>query len=207
MMMTFKRRMAFIGVTALTLSVSAVGLVQAGAPGSLGSLAAPQVAGGAAAVTTQHALTADVDEASIQTAMMAFGLADESGAAAADGAGRVRHPGNRWLRHPRRLVHAEVTVATAKHGIVTWAADHGTLTDVSGGTLRIDEAGDHTATVATDADTKVRVRPDGDPIDVADLKAGDEVLVISRQTDDGWVAGRVLVLPQTTSSDDSDTSS
>lgn len=196
-MMTLKRRMALTGVTALALTVAGVGLVQAGARDAAvpaddaTTAAAPQVVAAAA-----PAMTDGVDEATLDVVLTAFQSQDETGAAASEKHARVPGLGRGVLRHhARRLVHAEITVDTPKHGIVTWAGDHGTLTDVSGGTLRISEEGDRSATIATDADTKVHARPDHDPIHVADLKVGDEVIVVSLLTDDGYVSKRVVVLP------------
>ncbi len=109
-------------------------------------------------------------------------------------------PGQRalpaWARRIggwRALVHADVTLDRPKQGLVTFDLDHGTVQSVGGSSLTILEAGGQTVTLATDAQTKVR--RDGEPAKLSDLRAGDDAYVISRVPAGGGtpLAARIVV--------------
>ena len=78
--------------------------------------------------------------------------------------------------------------------MTTVQLDHGTVSAVSATSLTITEAGGTSVTVDLGASTKVR--RDGAKAAVKDLKAGDEVFVISRVESDGTEA-YLVVVPRT----------
>jgi hypothetical protein len=79
----------------------------------------------------------------------------------------------------RHVVHAIVTVE--RNGkLLTFQIDRGTIGSIGGGKLAVAEVGDSSITVGTNAQT--RVRRDGKRMTLADLKAGDDVYVISQIT-------------------------
>jgi hypothetical protein len=82
----------------------------------------------------------------------------------------------------RHVVHAVLTVERDGK-LLTFQVDRGTIGSIDGGRLTISEAGGTSMTVAIDEQT--RVRRDGKRIALSDLKAGDEVYVISQVTSGG----------------------
>jgi hypothetical protein len=92
-----------------------------------------------------------------------------------------------------RLVHGTITVLDRDGKLVTYQLDHGTVTAIGGASITIAESGGSSVTVATS--TATRVRKDARPSTLANLKAGDEVLVRSTVTGATATATLVLVLP------------
>jgi hypothetical protein len=120
--------------------------------------------------------------------------ADQTTAAPAAGAGRVNKAvaGLRRLAAARKLVHATVVVDLPKlGGLTTIQLDHGKISAVSATSLSVAETGGTTATVKLGAET--RVRKNASKAAVADLKAGDEVFVMSKVGADGTEAYLVVV--------------
>jgi hypothetical protein len=94
-----------------------------------------------------------------------------------------RH-GDRWqgprmkrLALLRRALHGEVTLAGEEHRVVVF--QRGPIEKVNDTSLTVKSADDYTATYAVSADTVVR--KDGDKATIADLKAGDKVLVVANK--------------------------
>ncbi|MEA2549326.1 MAG: hypothetical protein QOE42_1924, partial [Chloroflexota bacterium] len=91
----------------------------------------------------------------------------------------------------RHLVHGTVVVDLDKVGLTTIQLDHGTITAVSASSLTISETGGGTVTTALGSDT--RVRRDGAKAAVTDLKAADEIFVMSKVEPGGSTAYLVVV--------------
>ena len=147
----------------------------------------------AASPAAPPAEPASVDLGALLGAGPGPGDASAPGAAAAPGAARLGHRAGRFLGRLERLVHVEATVDLPDKGIVTFAVDHGTISAVGGGIVSVKEKDGRTATLKTTDET--RVRKGGEPAKLADLKVGDEVVVMSRLEDGSFVAYRIGVPP------------
>jgi hypothetical protein len=77
----------------------------------------------------------------------------------------------------RRALHGEVTLAGEEHRVVVF--QRGPIEKVSDTSLTVKSADGYTATYVVSADT--RVRKNGDKAAIADLKAGDKVLVVANK--------------------------
>jgi hypothetical protein len=77
----------------------------------------------------------------------------------------------------RRALHGEVTLAGEQHRVVVF--QRGPIEKVSDTSLTVKSADGYTATYVVNADTKVR--RSGDKATVAELKAGDKVLVVANK--------------------------
>jgi hypothetical protein len=77
----------------------------------------------------------------------------------------------------RRALHGEVTLAGEEHRVVVF--QRGPVEKVSDTSLTVKSADDYTATYVVSADTTVR--KNGDKATIADLKAGDKVLVVANK--------------------------
>lgn len=103
--------------------------------------------------------------------------------------------GDRGLIRPRALgralVHGTVTLDLPRKGLVTVQLDHGKLESIAANAITISEAGNTSVTVTTDDKTKVR--KNGEKAKLSDLKAGDEVFVVSELEGDTATAYRIVV--------------
>ena len=77
----------------------------------------------------------------------------------------------------RKALHGEVTLAGEQHRVVVF--QRGPVEKISDTSLTVKSADGYTATYAVSADTVVR--KDGDKATIADLKAGDKVLVVANK--------------------------
>jgi len=98
-------------------------------------------------------------------------------------AAQPRH-GDRWqgprmkrLGLLRRALHGEVTLAGEEHRVVVF--QRGPVEKVSDTSVTVKSADGYTATYVISADTTVR--KNGDKATIADLKAGDRVLVVANK--------------------------
>lgn len=186
------RSLALAGGAALL-----VGVLGAGITIGAGATSDPSRATSAAATAISAAApTTDPTAEAIDAALAAFdepGASDPAGLAAPDATSKpVGLLGQRIRRFARwkQLVHATVTVDRPGAGIRTFELDHGTVAALPAGSITISEAGGASVTVATDAST--RVRKDRTKAVLADLRSGDEVVVVS--TIDGRGPGRALLV-------------
>jgi hypothetical protein len=85
----------------------------------------------------------------------------------------------RLVRLARSALHGEVTLAGEKHRVVVF--QRGPIEKVSDSSLTVKSADGYTATYLVSAETTVRKK--ADKVTVADLEAGDRVLVVA--TKDG----------------------
>ena len=92
----------------------------------------------------------------------------------------------------RRMVHAEIVLDRGAEGLVTVQLDRGTIKAIGARSLTIAQAGDRTETVATGDTT--RVRKDRQRATLADLRVGDQVLVVSR-VETGKAEASLVVVP------------
>jgi hypothetical protein len=187
------RSLALAGGAALVVGVLGAGIA-VGAGASAGSTATTSTAAPGAAATST---ATDPTAAAVDAALAAFdqaGTADPAGLAAP---GATAQPATRLGQRLRQfarwkqLVHATVTVNRQGAGIQTLALDHGTITALTAGSLTIAEAGGSSVTVTTN--TTTRVRKDGKKAMLADLRSGNEVVVVSLVGGTG-TSGAVLVL-------------
>jgi len=84
-----------------------------------------------------------------------------------------------------------VTVNRPSAGIQTFNLDHGTITALTAGSMTVAEAGGSSVTLTTD--TTTRVRKDGKKATLADLRSGNEIVVVSLVGGTG-TSGVVLVV-------------
>jgi hypothetical protein len=91
------------------------------------------------------------------------------------------------------LVHGTLTVLDRDGKLATYQLDHGTVSAVGGTSITIAEASGSSVTVATSTET--RVRKAARPSTLADLRAGDEVVVRSEVAGGSATATLVLVVP------------
>jgi len=78
-------------------------------------------------------------------------------------------------------------------GIQAFNLDHGTITALTAGSLTVAEAGGSTVTLTTD--TTTRVRKDGKKATLADLRSGNEVVVVSLVGGTGTPRANLVVVP------------
>ena len=125
---------------------------------------------------------------------------DQAAAAVTDGL--LANPGtasgngsDAALLRPRRLgralVHGTVTLDLPRKGLITVQLDHGTVSTVAASSITISEAGNTSVTIATG--DKTRVRKNGALAKLSDLKAGDQVFVVSELQGGTATADRIVV--------------
>jgi hypothetical protein len=99
------------------------------------------------------------------------------------------------LLRPRRLgrtlVHGTVTLDLPQKGLVTVQLDHGKVSTVGANSITISEVGNTSLTIATG--DKTRVRKNDALAKLSDLKAGDEVFVVSELEGGTATAYRIVV--------------
>lgn len=101
--------------------------------------------------------------------------------------------GARLLRLGRHIVHVEATVTDRDGKLITIWLDHGTVQSVGSGSVTVSEAGGGSQTVKTDGATIVRLgKADAT---LADVTAGDEVIIRSRVDGGSALAKRILIIP------------
>jgi len=101
--------------------------------------------------------------------------------------------GARLLRLGRHIVHVEATVTDRDGKLITIWLDHGTVQSVGSGSVTISETGGGSQTLKTDAATIVHLgKADAT---LADVTAGDEVIIKSRVDGGGALAKRILIIP------------
>ena len=93
----------------------------------------------------------------------------------------------------RYLVHGTITLDRPDDGLVTYQLDGGTISAVDADSISVAEEGGATVTVAIDDATRVRVNRRR--ASLADLKAGQRVVVVSRVGDGGAVTARLIRVP------------
>ncbi len=182
------RRTLVIAAVAVLVAVAAIGIVRA--TGSAGpaqtlppaALAAVPVAD---APAIDHGVAAELD---------AILAADQTSAPPKAGTGAIGRGQLRRLAAWRHLVHATVVVDLEKGGLTTVQLDHGTISSVGSTTVTISETGGGSVTVALGDET--RVRRDGAKAAIADLKAADEVFVLSK-VEAGGTTAYLVVVPRT----------
>ena len=178
------RSLALAGGAALLVGVLGAGIA-VGAGASAGSAATSSTAAPGAAATGAVATGAAFDQA---------GTTGPAGLAAP---GATAQPATRLGQRIRRfarwkqLVHATVTVNRPSAGIQTFNLDHGTITALTAGSMTVAEAGGSSVTLTTD--TTTRVRKDGKKATLADLRSGNEIVVVSLVGGTG-TSGVVLVV-------------
>ena len=171
-----RRILATAGVVVLA-GFAAVGVARIASPAQASQVTAE------AAIRATRAF--DADSATDLEAVLA---ADQSAVAPDRAAVRGEL---RRLAAWRRLVHATVVVDRTEGGLTTIQLDHGTVSAIGATSLTIKEAGGGSVTVTLDDET--RVRRDGKKSAITDLKAADEVFVMSRVETAGTVAYLVVV--------------
>lgn len=143
------------------------------------------VGGAALAQPATHSATPQTLDAG--AAVDAVLAADRSAAPDAPRRGALRR-----LVAWRSLIHATAVLdLPALGGVTTVQLDHGTVSATSATSLTIAEADDSSATVGLSE--KTRVRKDRAKATAGDLRAGDEVFVMSRVEADGTEAYLVVV--------------
>lgn len=185
------RRTVLTAGAVVLLGLAAIGLVQAAS--SAGGQPAAPLTGvpAAAALATTTAMAPDALETALAGQLDAILAADQT-AARQPAAGRDNAaPGLRRLRLGRHLVHATIVLDLPEKGLTTIQVDHGTISATSATSLTVAEAGSTSATVTLSDET--RVRRNGEKAAIADLKAGDEVFVMSKVESGGTTAYLVLV--------------
>jgi len=187
------RSLALAGGAALLVGVLGAGIA-VGAGASAGSAATISTAApGAAAASAATDPTADA----VDAALAAFDQAGTTGPAGLAAPGATAQPATRLGQRIRRfarwkqLVHATVTVNRPSAGIQTFNLDHGTITALTAGSMTVAEAGGSSVTLTTD--TTTRVRKDGKKATLADLRSGNEIVVVSLVGGTG-TSGVVLVV-------------
>ena len=173
-----------------------------------GALAVAVAAGAglAQAVPTTTVSPPDRVPAAVDSAVGADALLEAAGFEAAGlgegelvaNDGRQAHKGRRGLfralRHRLdRLVHAEAVLNLPERGLTTFSLDHGTITAISASSISVKASNGVTVTVATNAAT--RVRREGAPKALSDLKVGDEAVVYSVSDEKEPQTARRIVVP------------
>jgi hypothetical protein len=180
-------RLVLTGGAVLALVVAGVGLVNARSMAPLGH-GTPSAGAAGLAVVPDGAAPA-LDAADLAALIVADPAVDQAADAPTAGAlARLRQ------RFGQRVVHAAWVVDRGEKGIVERQLDHGTIASIGDGTIAISEAGNRSATVATDSAT--RVRRNGTAGTVGDLKAGDIVVVLSTVSG-GTATANAIVVPVT----------
>jgi hypothetical protein len=189
------RRTLLLAGIAILLAVAALGVVRTSA--SQSPIPAHPAVLAAAPSTTPRDPGAGTIAGTDQTVDLgaAFGpdvdalLAVDQTTKPAAAAGRLRH-----LAAWRRLVHATVVVDLRQGGLTTIQLDHGTISAVTATTLTIKETGGGSVTVTLGDES--RVRRDGGKAKIGDLKASDEVFVLSK-IESGGTTAYLVVVPRT----------
>ena len=193
------RSLAIAGGAALLVGVLGAGIaIGAGATSdpakaTATSAAAGQQAGAAALPGSDP--TADA----VDAALAAFDQAGSSDTAGLTAPGTTTQPATGVAQRIRRfarwkeLVHATLTVDRPGTGIQTFSLDHGTIAALPAGSIIISEAGGASVTVATD--TSTRVRKDGAKAALANLTAGDHVVIVSTVGNAGPARALLVVVP------------
>ena len=88
-------------------------------------------------------------------------------------------------------MHGTVTLDLPRKGLITVQLDHGTVSTVGASSITISEAGNTSVTIATG--DKTRVRKNGALAKLSDLKAGDQVFVVSELQGGTATADRIVV--------------
>jgi hypothetical protein len=180
------RRILLPAVAATLIGLAGVGLVQAGMAIGRAAASTPAGARGAAPATDS---TASADLSAELDAVLA---ADQTTTATGTDRAKTAGPALRRLAAWRHLVHGTVVVDLPKlGGLTTVQLDHGSISAVNATSLTIAEAGNMSITVALGSET--RVRKNAAKAAIADLKAGDEVFVLSKVSADGTTAYLVVV--------------
>ena len=189
------RSLALAGGAALLVGVLGAGIA-VGAGASAGSAATISTAApGAAAASAATDPTVDA----VDAALAAFDQAGTTGPAGLAAPGATAQPATRLGQRLRQfarwkqLVHATVTVNRPGAGIQAFNLDHGTITALTAGSLTIAEAGGSSVTLTTD--TTTRVRKDGKKATLADLRSGNEVVVVSLVGGTGTPRANLVVVP------------
>jgi len=189
------RSLALAGGAALLVGVLGAGIA-VGAGASAGSAATISTAApGAAAASAATDPTADA----VDAALAAFDQVGTTGPAGLAAPGATAQPATRLGQRLRQfarwkqLVHATVTVNRPGAGIQTFNLDHGTITALTAGSLTVAEAGGSTVTLTTD--TTTRVRKDGKKATLADLRSGNDVVVVSLVGGTGTSRAILVVVP------------
>jgi hypothetical protein len=172
------------------LALAAGALVVLGAFG--GGFAQAAVTPSAPAAGTDSAAAA-ADDALLLDSLVLAGDPTASGAALPVQllAARERLAG-RLANLRGHLVHGTLTLLDRDGKLVSCQLDHGTVSAIEGASITIAEAGGASVTVSTTAET--RVRKDAKPSTLANLKAGDEVVVRSI-VDGGSTTAKLVVVP------------
>jgi hypothetical protein len=199
------RSLALAGGAALLVGVLGAGIA-VGAGASAGSAATSSTATPGAAATGAVApgaasLSAATDPtaAAAHAALAAFDQAGTTGPAGLAAPGATAQPATRLGQRIRRfarwkqLVHATVTVNRPGAGIQTFNLDHGTITALTAGSMTVAEAGGASVTLTTD--TTTRVRKDGKKATLADLRSGNDVVVVSLVGGTGTSRAILVVVP------------
>lgn len=183
----FLKRTALTAGAAILFGLAALGAVQAAARVSSPAAAAPAtLAASDSAAVNDQAATGD---ATLSAEFDAILAADQKVPADRIKAAALRRFGS-W----QRLVHATAVVDLPKQGgLTTVQLDHGKITSVNSTTLAIAEAGGTNVTVTLGGDT--RVRRNATKAAVADLKIGDEVVVMSK-VESGGATAYVVIVPK-----------
>lgn len=183
------RRILVVAGAAVLIAIATLGLVRAsGAGPSSPAAPAPLAAVPPALPATAPAAVPAEPDPDLGVDLDAILAVDHASAApdAAGPRGQLRR-----LAAWRRLVHATVVVDLKQGGLTTIQLDHGTISAVDATTLTIKEAGGGTVTVALGTDS--RIRRAGAKAAVIDLKAADEVFVLSKVETRGATAYLVVV--------------
>lgn len=189
------RSLALAGGAALLVGVLGAGIA-VGAGASAGSAATSSTAAPAAAAASA---ATDPTAAAADAALAAFDQAGSTGPAGLAAPDATAQPATRLGQRLRQfarwkqLVHATVTVNRPGAGIQTFNLDHGTITALAVGSLTIAEAGGSSVTLTTD--TTTRVRKDGKKATPADLRSGNEVVVVSLVGGTGTPRANLIVVP------------
>jgi hypothetical protein len=191
-MTILSRSLALAGGAALLVGVLGAGIA-VGADASADSAATSSAAAPGAAATSA---STDPTAAEVDAALAAFDQAGTSHPTALAAPGVTARPatklGERILQFARwkQLVHATLTVDRPGAGIQTFNLDHGKITALTPGSMTLAEAGGSNVTLRTD--TTTRVRKDRGKATLADLKSGDEIVVVSLV--DGTGAARAILV-------------
>ena len=112
----------------------------------------------------------------------------------------ARHPGLRKLLGrfgpaARHFVNGTLNYVGKDGAIVAVQLDHGTIASIGAGSITLTEQGGRQVTLATDANTVVRLGGGAGLGKLSDLKAGDEIFVQSRVDGGTTLAKHILRVP------------
>jgi len=189
------RSLALAGGAALLVGVLGAGIA-VGAGASAGSAATTSTAAPGAAAASA---ATDPTAAAADAALAAFDQAGSTGPVGLAAPDAIAQPATRLGQRLRQfarwkqLVHATVTVNRPGAGIQAFNLDHGTITALTAGSMTVAEAGGASVTLTTD--TTTRVRKDGKKATLADLRSGNEVVVVSLVSGTGTSRAILVVIP------------